>query len=84
MTLHAYNDAQSQAVFALFKRALEPAMAAAAPDWLLHHIELIRKEDFNTGDEKVEIRLVIKPIGSVRSASSQGQQQSVLQQRLGA
>jgi hypothetical protein len=68
-TVEAYNDAASQAVFALFEKALRPAMATAAPDWLLHHIELVRRPNFDTGDERVEIRLVIKPIGLVRTAA---------------
>ena len=62
----AYNDAHSRAVFLKFKEALGPTLANVAPDWMLHHIEMMRKTEFDTMDERVEIRLVIKPIGSAR------------------
>lgn len=61
-----YNDAQSLALVGAFQDALGPLMANIAPDWLLHHIELARKTNFDTLDECVEIRLVIKPIGTAK------------------
>ena len=68
MTFTAYNDAYSRAVFKEFEDRLKPLLAQVAPDWLLHHMELQRRRDFDTMDERVEIRLVIKPIGSAKFA----------------
>lgn len=62
----AHNDAHSRQVFMAFKEALSPLMANVAPDWLLHHIEMWRSTESDTMDERVEIRLVIKPIGQAR------------------
>lgn len=62
-----YNDAHSRAVFMRFEAALKPLLAQVAPDWLLHHMEL-RRDIVDYTDERVEIRLVIKPIGSARVA----------------
>lgn len=61
-----YNDAHSSALVMAFRDALEPLMVNVAPDWLLHHIELARKTNFDTLDECVEIRLIIKPIGTAK------------------
>ena len=62
----AYNDAHSRAVFLKFKEAIGPTLAQVAPDWILHHMELMRHNDFDKMEERVEIRLVIKPIGLAR------------------
>lgn len=64
----AHNDAHSRQVLLAFKAALSPLMANVAPDWLLHHIEMRRSTESDTMDERVEIRLVIKPIGQARFA----------------
>ena len=66
MTWTAHNDAYSRAVFLRFKEALEPLMANVAPDWLLHHIEMMRDLDPRDMSDRVMIRLVIKPIGEAR------------------
>ena len=64
----AYNDAASRAMVDMFRRALAPAMEVAAPDWLLHHVEIVRNpHGFQRDTDDVEIRLVIRPIGSVRA-----------------
>ena len=64
---YEYNDTSSQAVVAMFRKALEPAMAVAAPDFLLHHIEIVRNpRGFERGTDDVEIRLVMRPIGTAR------------------
>jgi hypothetical protein len=65
-----YNDAYSRAVFQKFKEALEPTLARVAPYWLLHHIEMMRRTEFDAMDERVEIRLVIKPIRKTRFRNS--------------
>ncbi len=72
-TMQAYNDAASQAVFRAFEERLKPLLAEVAPDWLLHHMEIHRRGDVLMDDERVEIRLVITPIGSAK----------VVQNRLG-
>ena len=66
MTWTAHNDAYSRAVFLRFRDALGPLMADVAPDWLLHHIEMMRDLDPRDMSERVMIRLVIKPIGEAR------------------
>ena len=66
MTYTAYNDAESCAVFRRFEQRLAPLLAEVAPDWLLHHMTLMRDTDHKDMTEQVVIRLVIKPIGSVR------------------
>lgn len=63
-----YNDEASRAVFHRFKSALGPTLEEVAPNWLLHHIEMRRQSDWDTKEERVEIRLVIKPIGQARFA----------------
>ena len=68
MTYQEYADSHSRALFELFAQRLKPLLAEVAPDWLLHHIELRRRND-EAMEERVEIRLVIKPIGSARFAS---------------
>ncbi len=68
----AYDDAHSRAVFLKFKEALEPLMATVAPDWLLHHIKMERRVDYDTMGDIVEIRLVIKSIGSARELGGDG------------
>jgi hypothetical protein len=68
MTYTAYDDAHSRAVFKEFEDRLKPLLANVAPDWLLHHMELRRRRDFDAMDERVEILLVIKPIGSAKFA----------------
>jgi hypothetical protein len=60
-----YKDAHSRAVFKAFEEQLGPLMAKVAPDWLLHHMEIRRGLD-REFQERVEIRLVIKPIGEAR------------------
>jgi hypothetical protein len=68
----AYNDAASRAMVLRFRAALGPLMEQVAPDRLLHHIELHReREDFGHG-ERVEIRLVIKPIGQANIVDPDG------------
>lgn len=62
----AHDDARARYVFERFKLALEPTMASVCPDWLLHHIELRRVDRDYGYDETVEIRLVLKPVGSAR------------------
>jgi hypothetical protein len=64
-----YNDKHSKAVFKAFEERLKPLLADVAPDWLLHHMEIQRRVEHDTMDERVEIRLVIKPIGSAKFAS---------------
>ena len=61
----AYADAHARQMVLAFREALGPLMTQVAPDWLLHHIELQRetKDDLR---EQVVIRLVIRPVGSVR------------------
>ena len=61
--MNQYHDAHSRALVLAFREAIKPLLEKVAPDWLLHHIELNRRteQDFT---ERVEIRLVIKPIGS--------------------
>lgn len=63
----AYNDAHSRALVDAFREAIGPTLAQVAPDWMLNHIELRRDEDFVTNEQRVEIRLVIKPIGQART-----------------
>lgn len=63
MRTDEYNDAASQAVLQAFKAALGPTMARIAPDWMLHHIEMRRRERDETMTQEVEIRLVIRPVG---------------------
>jgi len=66
-TVTEYNDAASRAMVDMFRRALAPAMEVAAPDWLLHHVEIVRDpHGFERETEEVEIRLVIRPIGFAR------------------
>lgn len=65
-----HNDAYSRAVFLRFKEALAPLMVDIAPDWLLHHIEMERDMDCRDMSERVQIRLVIKPIGEARTIHS--------------
>ena len=60
-----YNDAQARQLVAMFRAALAPLMEKVAPDWLLHHIELIRDVDKDFRERTV-IRLVIYPIGEAR------------------
>ena len=62
-----HNDAYSRAVFLRFKEALAPLMVDIAPDWLLHHIEMERDMDCRDMSERVQIRLVIKPIEVARA-----------------
>lgn len=62
----AHNDAYSRALYLRFKNALEPLLAQVAPDWLMHHMELVRDQAEFGLDERVEIRIVIKPAGSAR------------------
>ncbi len=71
-----YNDTHSRAVFMAFEERLKPLLAQVAPDWLLHHMELQRRVEHDTMDERVEIRLVIKPIGSARFASDRPELQA--------
>lgn len=63
-----YHDAHSRAVFMAFQEALGPLMERITPDWLLHHMEIRRLNGFDAvaDQDRVEIRLVIKPIGSAR------------------
>jgi hypothetical protein len=69
MSYTEHNDTHSRAVFKAFESRLKPLLADVAPDWLLHHMELQRRIEHDTMDERVEIRLVIKPVGSARFAS---------------
>jgi hypothetical protein len=62
----AYNDAASRMIFERFRQRLAPLMEEVAPDWLLHHMEIRRLHHFEQEGEKVEIRLVIKPLGFAR------------------
>jgi len=66
-----YNDAHSRAVFMAFQAAIAPLMERVAPDWLLHHMEMHRRHEPDMG-ERVEIRLVIKPIGEARVVDPDG------------
>ena len=65
MKWEAHYDAYSRAVFKAFEDKLKPLMAQAAPDWLLHHME-IRRNTRHDFEGEVEIRLVIRPIGSAK------------------
>lgn len=72
MSFTEYNDVASRNMVELFRKALAPAMATAAPDWLMHHIEIVRNpRGFERGTDDVEIRLVLRPIGSVRAVPDQ-------------
>jgi hypothetical protein len=61
----SYADAHARQMVLEFREALGPLMTRVAPDWLLHNIELRRETNYDLG-EQVVIRLVIRPIGSVR------------------
>lgn len=63
-----HNDAAARAIFQRFKDVLEPAMADIAPDWLLHHIKMERRQVLELGNEEVRIQLVLRPIGIARDA----------------
>ena len=58
-----YCDAYSRAVFKAFEDAIKPVIATATPDWLLHHMEIKRRDSGFERPEEVEIRLVLRPIG---------------------
>lgn len=66
MSRTAYNDAAARATLMRFEAALKPLMADVAPDWLLHHMEIVR----DLPEEQVRIVLVCKPIGSARLADA--------------
>ncbi len=61
-----HNDAYSRAVFMRFSEALKPLMASIAPDWILHHIEMKRRENWSLQAGDVAITLIIRPIGETR------------------
>jgi len=60
------EDARSREIFKKFEEALGVVLPQVAPDWLLHHMELRPHRDFETEEERVEIRLILKPLGSVK------------------
>ncbi len=64
--MNQYYDAHSRALVLAFREAINPTLEKVAPDWLLHHIELSRRMDEKDFTYRVEIRLVIKPIGSAK------------------
>jgi len=56
-----HSDTQSRAVFDAFAEALQPVLNQIDPRWSVHHLELVRPGiDFQTMEEHVEIRIVIK------------------------
>lgn len=69
MTYTVHNDEYSRSIFKAFEEQLKPLLAQVAPDWLLHHMELRRRTEEDTMEERVEIRLVMKPLGSAKFAS---------------
>jgi hypothetical protein len=58
-----YYDAHSRAVFKAFEEAVKPVLAATSPSWLLHHMEISRREMRRDRPEEVEIVLVLRPLG---------------------
>ena len=65
----AYNDAAALHTVRMFRECLEPLLERIAPDQMLHHIKIVRHPDYPAVDE-TEVRLVLRPIGSVRDVSN--------------
>lgn len=66
MNWQAYNDAHSRALYLALRDSIEPVLASAASGHVLHHIELVRREESFRRPEELSIHLVLRPIGSVK------------------
>lgn len=79
----AHNDEPSRMVFKVFEDHLKPLIAQVAPDWLLHHMVMHRTNNPLTMGEEVEIRLVIRPIGSANFVDDDQNQRERIKQLTG-
>lgn len=66
MTYKMEESPRARAVFKAFEDAVKPLLAKTAPDWMLHHMELRPEKTQDFTEQQVSIRLVLRPIGSVR------------------
>lgn len=48
------------------KKRLPPVMANAAPNHMIHHIEMVRREESFRRPEELALTIVLRPLGSAR------------------
>lgn len=62
-----FNDAHSRMLYQMLRETLTPVLANAAPDHMIHHIEIVRRDESFRRPEELALTIVLRPIGSVRT-----------------
>lgn len=61
-----YADEDARKLVQMFREHLAPLLLRVCPQWIFHHIRIVRHSHWEDEENCVEIRLILRPFGSVR------------------